>query len=251
MINYSDKLRLQLDFIKYYKSSQWSYQGIKQSSTIFYLILDGQGTIDFCGQEFDLNPGNMYVLPAGLEMNLNTAMYIEKVWGSFRFIIPPGFDLVHKLEKVYEIKKVFDPKVLKDCEYKAAHARSCLWQFIPHIQDLLCEYDLSIPSPRDQKLMNYINKNLDAQLRVQDIARHVGMSHEALSRDFKKKYKLNLKQYINQRLNQEICTFIKNENRKYHHIAKEFNFVDEAYFYQFFKRMNKCTPTEYLAYSPY
>lgn len=247
----SDKLRLHLDFLKYYKSDHWSYQNVSQSSVMFYLILDGEGTINFDEQQFKLKPGNLYILPSAKVMDLNTDVFIEKLWGSFGFMIPPGFDILHNLGKVYEIEDIFDPDILKNSEYQAANVRSCLWQCIPHIHNLLSEYDLSLPSSRDQKLMNYINQNLDAQLRVQDLARHVEMSHEALSRDFKKKYKLNLKKYINQRLNQEICTFMKNENRKYHHIAKEFNFVDEAYFYQFFKRMNQCTPTEYLANSPY
>lgn len=247
--NLTNPLRLQINYLYQYRgdSKRWDFRGVTQESHILYAILDGEGEIESNGKIYKLEPGDLCLLSPGIKMNLSTPHHIQKLWGAFNLFIPPGFDVLSEYSQILHLKSIFDPKDIFELNPSAKEARfkSFIWRLISDLECDLLEAPENKYSQKLDKLISHINQHLDAQLRVQDLADFMGLRHESLSRLFKNEYGVTLKNYLSQRLNQEICLMIRQDGMNNSDLTEKFNFAGESYFYQFFKRMNHCSPSHY------
>lgn len=93
-----------------------------------------------------------------------------------------------------------------------------------------------------------INSNyFDATLTLKEIAKNINVSHEYLSRLFKKETMLSPKEYmINTRLNQALKLLNSDESMRINEIAYKTGFSSQHYFCRIFKKKYGLAPTEYM-----
>lgn len=96
-----------------------------------------------------------------------------------------------------------------------------------------------------RKMFALLNRAPDARLRVSELAQAEFMTTNAFSRLFHAYFGTSPKNYLNQRLNQEICQLLLGTGLPIKQIAKQLHFTDEYYFNRFFHRMNNVSPARY------
>lgn len=110
-------------------------------------------------------------------------------------------------------------------------------------------YALKKYSPTIQKVINYINFNLDKHLTLKALADLCFISPNYLSGLFTKETGSTLTEYINmQRINRAAYSLL-NTQKTVSAIAGEVGIWDVNYFTKIFKKYMGCTPTKYRAFS--
>ena len=149
--------------------------------------------------------------------NLKIEGYIEK-----------PLDHEELIEKIKKSLDIFDYKVLRKFLEK--------------------EYDkrISLITPLIREVLDYINQNVCNDISREDIASHLDISPEHLSRSFREQCGLSLIDYINRCKIEKSCHYIKQNKRlKVGEISAAVGIKDANYFYRIFKKHTGLTPTEY------
>ncbi|HYE83141.1 MAG TPA: AraC family transcriptional regulator [Clostridia bacterium] len=126
---------------------------------------------------------------------------------------------------------------LMDYEYTAAE------QYVKIVQDL----SKSKYSNIIQQAISYIYKNLTNKLTLQKIADSIYVHPNYLSTLFKKEVGLSLPDYIMKTRVNEAKYYIRYTNTKISDIAVFYQFCNQSYFTQIFRRFIGRTPNEYRA----
>jgi len=93
-------------------------------------------------------------------------------------------------------------------------------------------------------IKKYIDKNIDKNISLEEMAKKVNLNQSYLSRSFKKKYGLSPHNYmLNERVNR--AKKLLEEGLDISQIALELGFYDQAHFYKAFKNSFLITPNEY------
>ena len=98
---------------------------------------------------------------------------------------------------------------------------------------------------RQREAITYISENLQAGLRIQEIANALHTTTHLLSRTFRQDTGLGLKEYMEQMLMQKARLLLLYTNRHINKISEELGFSDPFYFSRFFKKREKLSPREY------
>lgn len=107
---------------------------------------------------------------------------------------------------------------------------------------------MSEKDTRENELVSQIRQIVNAgilqRLRVTEIAKQTGFSHEYVSRQFRKHTGQTLISYINSLRLQACLAMLKNTNMPLKQIAAECGFKNLCYFYTMFKKHFSMTPRE-------
>ena len=98
---------------------------------------------------------------------------------------------------------------------------------------------------RFQPVFKFIEQNLGASLRVEELARVHGTSLHAFSVAFSRDTGMSPKAYIKRRLSQEAIQLLTNTDLKLKEVAEKLKFWDEYHFSRFFARTNGMAPSRY------
>ena len=101
-------------------------------------------------------------------------------------------------------------------------------------------------SPDIQAVCAYIHDNLRAELTLEDLARHGGLSVSQFKYKFKAQIGISPRSYINQMKIEQIKEQIV-PGVSFTDLASEYSFCNSAYFSAVFKKYAGMTPSEYLA----
>ena len=100
---------------------------------------------------------------------------------------------------------------------------------------------------RFESALQLVEERLGADLRICDLAKAHGTSPHAFSQAFSAATNSTPKEYLNRRINIEAIQLINGTDLTIKEIAYKLRFSDEFYFSRFFKKLNRCSPTEYRA----
>lgn len=106
-------------------------------------------------------------------------------------------------------------------------------------------YSLNQYSPAIQKVINYINLNLDKRLALRDLADRCFISPSYLSNLFRQETGSTLTDYINLQRMQRAAHSLITTQKTVAAIAGEVGILDVNYFTKIFKKAMGCTPTCY------
>lgn len=95
------------------------------------------------------------------------------------------------------------------------------------------------------KACDFILKNIDKHLMLQDVANHINISPSYLSALFKKQFNQNFIDYINMKKIERACELIQGGQLRIYEISYMLGFENAYYFTKVFKRNTGLTPTEY------
>lgn len=95
--------------------------------------------------------------------------------------------------------------------------------------------------------LDYIYEHLNQPLRVEDLAREVGLSPSYLSTIFKKEMGVSLSEYIMGRRIKAACNMLQFSGYSYAEIADELAFSSQSHFTKVFREQTGYTPKAYRA----
>ena len=151
-----------------------------------------------------------------------------KVQEHFRKL--PSYDNFEKLVELYkilyELSKNCDYTFLASAQYRGSQAMD--------------ENDVVI-----KRAYNYMNKNYQENISLEDIARHVGMNASALCRYYKKNTGKTLFSYLSELRISYAVKLLMNKNIAISQIAYDCGYNNLSHFNRQFKGITGKTPSEY------
>ena len=109
-----------------------------------------------------------------------------------------------------------------------------------------------VPTRLIKHAQEYIHKNMNKTINIEDIARECGISREHLSRVFKEQINETPSNYLTKRRIRQACRLLVSSNLSSKEIALRVGYDSAVSFNRTFKRVTKMTPGEVRkrAYSP-
>ena len=136
---------------------------------------------------------------------------------------------------ILAIEEINSLPELMDYEYTAAK------QYVQIVQDLSrIKYSYII-----QQAISYIYKNLTNKLTLQKISDAIYVHPNYLSSLFKREVGMSLPDYIMKTRVDESKYYIRYTNTKISDIAAFYQFCNQSYYTQVFRKFSGCTPNEY------
>jgi two-component system response regulator YesN len=96
-----------------------------------------------------------------------------------------------------------------------------------------------------RKARQYILDNVEKRIMLQDLAEHVGISPGYLSTLFRREFKQNLVDFINQAKIDLACELLREKKYRINEISYKLGFENAFYFTRVFHRRTGLTPSEY------
>ncbi|MET0958754.1 MAG: AraC family transcriptional regulator [Psychrobacillus psychrotolerans] len=95
------------------------------------------------------------------------------------------------------------------------------------------------------KVILYINDEIETNLTVEDIAKRFAISTSHLSRIFREHTGVTLVEYLNVRKVEECQYFLRTTNKAISDISSSFHFCNQSYFTRIFKKYTGITPKQF------
>ncbi|MEK4487462.1 AraC family transcriptional regulator [Psychrobacillus sp. FSL H8-0484] len=95
------------------------------------------------------------------------------------------------------------------------------------------------------KVILFINDEIETNLTVEDIALHFNISTSHLSRIFREHTGVTLVEYLNIRKVEECQYFLRHTNKGISDISNSFHFCNQSYFTRIFKKYTGLTPKQF------
>ncbi len=126
-------------------------------------------------------------------------------------------------------------------------------EFLQFADDLIDFYvyfiaDRKQPTFRHQtvnKVIMYINDELENDLTVESIAANFHISTSHLSRIFREHVGITLVEYLNVRRVEESQYYLRHTNKSITSISEQFHFCNQSYFTRIFKKYTGVTPKHF------
>lgn len=95
------------------------------------------------------------------------------------------------------------------------------------------------------KAIDYIICNIHNRIKLIDVAKYLNISHEYLSRLFRKETGCTFSNYVNRMKIEEAATLLLYTEYSDYEISAMLSFVTQGYFIQVFKKFMGCSPKQY------
>ncbi|MFI3206674.1 MAG: AraC family transcriptional regulator [Clostridia bacterium] len=231
----------------------WFHSDIVSSYNRLYFIIEGNPYISRDGESFLMKAGTMYLIPAGTMYTYACSSEVHKFYLHFELPVLPGLDVFSGVENFLELP--FSIDLLSEIIACAKEGTvidmiklNCiLFDIILRFAELgkISENEKVLGFYRHSKLLSFIEENLSANLKIQDIADALDIPYHKISKDFKTDTGEGLKNYIEKMLLQKSKELLLCTDMNISEIANELNFCDAYYFSRFFSKFEKVSPKDY------
>lgn len=237
---------------------------IKEKTTIIrqnrvcnriFLFKTNGSFIKMNNKTFKLQAGHLYFIPIGTAFTSTYPAGSQFCFFHFHVYDKAMFEIFLRQQKVTKIKdsEKWARDIFKHYNVKInTRENNIKWQMplfsavyqhcLPEIPELLKK---RIKYSRFDSLIDYINKNLDPGLKVNDLAEIFHLSRSTLSKGFKKIFGLSLQDYINSLIIQKAKGKLLKTDKTIQQIAFEIGYKDPYYFYRVFKKCTGKTAVEF------
>lgn len=126
-------------------------------------------------------------------------------------------------------------------------------EFLQFADDLI-DFFVSVISERKQptfshqtvnKVILFINDEVESELSVEDIAKQFNVSTSHLSRIFRENVGITLVEYLNVRRVEESQYYLRHTNKTISDISQQYHFCNQSYFTRIFKKYTEVTPKQF------
>lgn len=237
---------------------EWGMGGKEQSDYLHHIdiSLSGVRQVIHCGRTFQLNPGEVWLLPGNMPVQLRCEDRAEAVYFSLLTEWLPGVDpLLEWTTREPRLAGTCDIGEWRDwlnsdpaigvSEILRIRGKLASWvaSAIPELEDLLSHH-LKL-NTQFTEVFGLIKKELGANLSLARLAQAHGTTIKAFSAAFTRSMKVSPSDYVARRLNEQAVHLVINSNLRMKEIADKLKFTDEFYFSRFFKKMNGESPSLY------
>ncbi|HLG26760.1 MAG TPA: helix-turn-helix transcriptional regulator, partial [Paenisporosarcina sp.] len=95
------------------------------------------------------------------------------------------------------------------------------------------------------KVILFINDEVESELSVEDIAKQFHVSTSHLSRIFRENVGITLVEYLNVRRVEESQYYLRHTNKTISDISQQYHFCNQSYFTRIFKKYTEVTPKQF------
>lgn len=200
---------------------------------------------------------NLFSAEDGSEaVELATAHMIDIALIDIHLSGESGLDLADKLQSLSKGIQFIIVTAYQDFEYAKRAIKLNAIDYIvkPIIQKELYEVLNSLekenhtPSvtPLLEKGMQFVQNNYDKNIHLQDVAQHIHVSTNYLSKKFNDELRFSFNDYLSQlRLNQAKKLMIEHPEYSLQYISDSVGYSSQNYFTNSFKKYEKMTPTQF------
>ena len=96
-----------------------------------------------------------------------------------------------------------------------------------------------------ENALHYIDTHYEENIRLDEVARHVGLNPSYFSTIFKREMEINFSQYIMKKKIEEACRLLRMTNRSLVDISNELGFDNQSYFSRSFKKHMGISPNQF------
>ena len=145
-------------------------------------------------------------------------------------------------------KRVFDylqkPLDRRECDQVLDRLFNALCRDVRERQDEK-NHHVFIENKQFRSIVNYINSNLEKELRLKDLAELFNINPSYCSQLFKRHFGQHFSQYINSLRIDRACFLLMHTDLKLDELSRKSGFNDSSYFMKTFKRIKGCTLNAY------
>lgn len=233
--------------------TQWNYQNVCYTFSQVYIPIRGEAQLLHRGHAVDLLPGNVYIVPAGLQYSCHCSGYLEKYLIDFCVSQADGIDLLAGIDRCLILRDAPEFVEMMRQAYEETGLRSVIKirRILLQVLDrLLCSeveepLELSSYSASTEAALQYIDQNLSAQLTIRQIAEALYISRLALQKHFREDIGKPIGKYIDERIIACAQRQLKDPVKSIKEISDTLGFCDQFYFCRVFKQKCGMTPSQY------
>ena len=165
---------------------------VKRNFTMIRYFLSGSGYFVISGQRYPIEPGNAYIVPQGVLFEYYITEEAESIYVAFDGEVSRDFAL---LDSVIPASPDIFNEILAAADYEGRKdllVASILMRWYLE----LCPNKTEVSKDYITEVKEYIDENYMRPIKVEDIAAKFNMNRSYLSRTFKKKVGMSMKEYI-------------------------------------------------------
>ena len=227
----------------------WNYHGLIYPYNTIYYVTGGDGHIRANGSVTDMKEGYVYLIPSQLRHDIWCDSHVEKVYIDVHAELFPGYDVFSDTQEVLCQHIGMDrcKRMHQLCSSDMREQLALKGELLLTLSDFIPTNPVSVSSGVISFLpmITYIQNNLSAQLRRDDLAIRFGWNPSVLSRTFKQAFGCGVKQYAEKLLTLRISEELLGTNKTLYQLAEEYEFCDSYYLSAFFKRNMGISPQLY------
>lgn len=231
---------------------EWNYSLCDNFNRLYYVI-DGEGVIYTEAETVVLRPGTVYLVPAMMHFRCSCEHSLEKIYVHFKVNILPNQDILSNLDHIITfpcsaernvklLALMQDGGVCATLKFKIYLESIILDLIHPFEKEFEQDYTLYM---KFQPFFAYTASHLYANLTIDDICSHIGMTPRQLSYRYKAATGHSVKSYLNALLLERIKYLLITTNRSMQEISAELQFSNEFYCSRFFKKNAGISPRDY------
>lgn len=254
IMNLINGIDMRLGYVGYaVVSTKWKTHQIATPFNRLYLIESGSGVLSAGGQEFTLEPGKAYLLPADLPCSYHCDDSLSLLFFHFNLVQANQFDLMRHVEHIAVVDFPAErfSHLRQICE-KSSYTDA--FEVICNINSIVLEMSRKYSFDWDvlpaysncvSRAISSIHQQLSAQLRIEDLAKECYISRSYLARQFKKEIGMTIKQYILMQLINSAQWQLSHTDASVEKISHDLGFCNQFYFSECFKKHCRVSPLQY------
>ena len=233
----------------YHGDRSWNYQGTIHPYNTVYFVTGGDGHIRLDGTVTDMLPGYVYLIPPHVRHDVWCDSHVDKVYVDVHVELLPGYDVFSDTHEIL-VQHIGQERCTQMHTLCTGGVRERL-MLRGELNLVLAGFMQKEPEPVSAKMaafrpmITYMQENLSAQLRRDELARQFGWNPSVLSRSFKQVFGCGLKQYMEKLLTTRIAEELLLTDKTLQQLADEYGFCDNYYLSAYFKRSMGVSPLKY------
>lgn len=249
-----DRLHMNISEMEYViLENDWHYSTHKPSFTRIYAVVEGEGVIYCQGKEIPMIAGNIYILPAGLDIGYKCLTELTKIYFHVNILQYNTYDMFYSMKSPAVISNVSDEIDNALCWLKQNDIYGVMqlktWLMSKVLQGFeITGTDLGhIPeySPLVKQVIQYVESHLRSAMTVSKIAADLYVSESRLQKAFKAEVGCSLGRFITDRLFFKAEQELRTTDRSIKEISEELGFCDPFYFSRRFTERYGASPSAY------
>lgn len=232
---------------------KWHGQNVARTYNRLYIVESGEAFLKQGDAVITMRPGNAYLIPAGLTTDFWCETAMTKLYFHFNLLRPDHYDLFLSFPAIMEIP--VSTQTLADLHRHGEGlqfadsmiVKTYFFQILTEMQKAYGFAQEPFPNYSEyvMETINYINSNLSASLKVDDLAKRLFVSRSFLAAQFRKEVGVSIGRYIDDQLVTEAQWRLGQSTDSIMQISQALGYGDQCYFSRRFKQLTGMTPQLY------
>lgn len=254
LIDFCNGLKLKITHI-YHRTldNKWNFDNHCHNFNRIYFVLDGHGYLYNDTERVDLEPYNIYIIPANSCYNYRCEEYLEKIFIHFNLCVIPDRDLLSNVKRIVKIKSSKEEmgKIKNICYAETVTSAMFFQDYVRRLViDIIEPYSEQITNDlkiykKYERLYKYVEDNLYADTKVADVCSYMGFSQTYIGQQFKADTGQTIKDFMTDMLIEKMKYLFQFSENSIKEVADKLHFNNEFYCSKFFKKHIGISPKEY------